>query len=117
MLFYLLAGHALADYPLQNDSIALCKCRKCTHPAQATVPWYYWLTAHAMVHGAIVGIILRWYGVPEQLAMTVALIEVVVHWFIDLGKCEKLYNIHVDQGLHMICKVIWWLAVTRWFVA
>ena len=46
-----------------------------------------------------------------------ALIEAVVHWFIDLGKCEKLYNIHVDQGLHMICKVIWWLAVTRWFVA
>ena len=47
MLFYLIAGHFLADYPFQSDAIASCKCRKSQHPAAKGVPWWYWLTAHA----------------------------------------------------------------------
>ena len=30
-----------------------------------------------------------------------------VHWLIDFGKCEKWFGIHVDQGLHVACKVLW----------
>ena len=28
MLFLLIAGHALGDYPLQPEAMATCKCRK-----------------------------------------------------------------------------------------
>ena len=31
-----------------------------------------------------------------------------MHWFIDFGKCEKLYGMHVDQTMHLVCKVLWW---------
>ena len=27
---------------------------------------------------------------------------------IDHGKCQKWYGIHVDQGLHVACKLLWW---------
>jgi hypothetical protein len=111
MLFFLLAGHALMDYSLQNDAMAACKCRRTTNPLQQAVPWYYWLTAHALLHGAMVGVVVRW-GYPTDdkwhLAVGFGLAETVLHWLIDLGKCEKLYSIHVDQGLHVLCKVAWW---------
>jgi hypothetical protein len=109
MLFYLIAGHFLADYPFQSDAIASCKCRKSQHPAQVGVPWWYWLTAHSFVHGAMVGVIMKWYGVAEPIALGFAIAETVVHWLIDWGKCEKLFNIHMDQGLHIICKLLWWI--------
>ncbi|MGL4422544.1 MAG: DUF3307 domain-containing protein [Gemmataceae bacterium] len=113
MFFYLLAGHFLGDYMLQTDPVALCKCRNSPHPAQKTVPWAYWLTAHAFLHGALVGIILRCHGVPEAAALICAITETILHWIIDLLKCEKFYSIHVDQCLHIICKVGWWMFVTR----
>jgi hypothetical protein len=33
--------------------------------------------------------------------------ETVAHFLIDAGKCENLYNIHVDQALHALCKIAW----------
>jgi hypothetical protein len=38
---------------------------------------------------------------------TLGLLETVAHWAIDFGKCEKWYSIHVDQALHLLCKVAW----------
>jgi hypothetical protein len=108
MLFFLLAGHALMDYSLQNDAMAACKCRRTTNPIQQAVPWYYWLTAHALLHGAAVGVIIQWSGGDYHIAVVFGLAETVIHWFIDLGKCERLYGIHIDQGLHVLCKVVWW---------
>ena len=108
MLFFLLAGHALMDYSLQNDAMAACKCRRTTNPLQQAVPWYYWLTAHALLHGAAVGVIFRLSGAAYDVAVMFGLAETIVHWLIDLGKCEKLYSIHIDQGLHVLCKVVWW---------
>ena len=108
MLFFLLAGHALMDYSLQNDAMAVCKCRRTTNPLQQAVPWYYWLTAHALLHGAAVGVIIKWSGAEYNLAVVFGLTETILHWLIDLGKCEKLYSIHIDQGLHVLCKVAWW---------
>lgn len=117
MLFFLLAGHALMDYSLQNDAMAACKCRRTTNPLQQAVPWYYWLTAHALLHGAAVGVILKWSGAAYDLAVVFGLAETILHWLIDLGKCEKLYSIHIDQGLHVLCKVAWWALFYSGFVA
>jgi hypothetical protein len=108
MLFFLLAGHALMDYALQTDPMAVCKCRRTDHPLQKTVPWFYWLTAHAFLHGAAVGLIVIGFTGNRELGVALATAETVVHWLIDFGKCEKLYGIHVDQGLHIACKIAWW---------
>ena len=108
MLFFLLAGHALMDYSLQTDPMAVCKCRHANNPLQQSVPWYYWLTAHALIHGGMVGVLFQWRYGDWNLAVAFALAETVVHWFIDLGKCEKFYSIHIDQTLHVLCKVLWW---------
>jgi hypothetical protein len=107
MFFYLLAGHALADFPLQGDAMASCKCRNAKHPAAGSVPWYIWLTAHALVHGGTVAVLARFLGVDPNLALWVGVAETVIHWFIDYGKCLKLYGAVVDQVLHVLCKAVW----------
>lgn len=108
MLFFLLAGHALMDFALQSDAMAVCKCRRTENPLQKSVPWYFWLTAHAFLHGGTVGVILHWTSGNWDLAVLFGVAETVVHWLIDFGKCERLYGIHIDQTLHILCKVLWW---------
>lgn len=108
MLFFLLAGHALMDFALQSDPMAVCKCRRAAHPLQQSVPWFYWLTAHALLHGAAVGGVVFWWVGDPTLVVGFAVAETVIHWLIDFGKCEKRYGIHADQGLHVLCKVAWW---------
>jgi hypothetical protein len=108
LLFFFIAAHALMDYSLQTDTIAGSKCPTSTHPAAKAVPWYYWLTAHAFMHGAAVGAIIRWFGFDWNVVAAFAAIETVTHWWIDLAKCWKWYNIHTDQILHIVCKLVWW---------
>ena len=111
MFFYLLAGHALADFPLQGETIAACKCRKSQHPAAKAVPWYYWLSAHALVHGGLVAAIVRSCGYDPNLSVGLGVAETVIHWIIDYGKCARWFGIHVDQLLHVACKGVWVLLV------
>jgi hypothetical protein len=111
LLFFLIAAHALMDYSLQNDSMAVCKCPKSTSPLAAAVPWYYWLTSHALLHGAAVGVIFRWMGFTWDVVALVAMAETVIHWYVDFGKCAKWYSLHTDQALHVVCKIAWWALV------
>jgi hypothetical protein len=95
----MVVGHAVADYPLQNETMATEKDRHSTTPLQAAVPWYYWLTAHALIHGGAVSLVTGsiWFGLAEM----------IVHWLLDFGKCEGWTNIHQDQALHIGCKGVW----------
>jgi hypothetical protein len=34
-----------------------------------------------------------------------ALAEAALHWAIDAAKCERWFSIHVDQALHVACKL------------
>lgn len=111
MLFFLLAGHALMDYALQGDAMARGKCRRAADAGAQPVPWYYWLTAHAILHGAAVGAVVQWGYGDWNLAVGFAVAETAAHWLIDLGKCERLYSIHLDQGLHVLCKIAWWALI------
>lgn len=102
-LFLLIAGHFLGDFVLQNELMASKKNRN-KHFAPNTgvmymPPWYYWLTAHSLVHGAIVFLITG--------NIIFALLETFLHGLIDFGKCEKWYNLHVDQAMHIACKFLW----------
>lgn len=108
LLFFLIAAHALMDYSLQNDSMAMCKCPHASSPLAAAVPWYYWLASHALLHGMAVGAIFRWMGFDWNTVAALAFAETVIHWFTDLGKCKKYYSIHVDQSIHITCKIAWW---------
>lgn len=97
LLFLLIAAHFALDFPLQGDTTAVQKSRHVSNPLAAAVPWFYWLTAHAVMQGA--GVFL----VTSSLAL--GLFETVAHWLIDFGKCERWYSIHVDQALHLTCKL------------
>jgi hypothetical protein len=108
LLFFLIAAHGLMDYSLQNDSMASCKCRKTTNPLAQFVPWYYWLSSHALLHGMAVGVIFRWMGFDWTVVAALATAETVLHWLCDFGKCEKWYSLHADQVFHISCKLIWW---------
>ncbi len=100
ILFLLFASHFVCDLVLQGEVMGEAK----NHNKQLHVvhgpnfpPWPYWLTAHAITHGA--GVLL----VTGSLALGV--IETVLHAIIDFTKCAGRINVHVDQVLHLICKI------------
>jgi len=99
IFFQFLIGHALADFALQFGAMGAGKNRH--NGIQQKMgkhfpPWYYWLSAHALIHGGVVYYITDnwWLG----------LIETVLHWIIDFAKCEGWINFHQDQALHVGCK-------------
>ena len=99
MFSLFIAGHALIDFPLQGDTTAVNKNRHAKTELQKHVPFIYWLASHAIIHGAAVGLI------TGNVFLGIA--EAVAHGVIDYGKCEKWFSIHVDQFLHILCKVLW----------
>ena len=55
-VFMLICGHALADFVLQPEAMGYGKNRndKIHDKKHSLFPvWYYWLTAHALVHGGL----------------------------------------------------------------
>jgi hypothetical protein len=101
LLFWLIVSHAVCDYPLQGDFLARGKNHKNPIPG---IPWWHCLLAHALIHGG--GVALATGSVPLGIA------EVVIHCAIDYGKCDGRYGMHVDQALHIICKVAWFAILT-----
>ena len=100
VLFALLIAHALCDHPLQGDFLALHKNRKYQRVEGDLIDftiWPYCLTVHALIHAGGVWVVT---GSP-----TLALVELGLHWIIDFLKEEKVYNFHVDQLLHVLCKI------------
>lgn len=105
IFFLLLCGHAIADFALQTDWIAKNKSRHNLVPAgydpvrhgPLQKIWPYVLSAHALIHGAMV------FAVTQSVLL--AAIETAAHWAIDFGKCERKYGIHTDQALHILCKL------------
>ena len=100
LLALLAMGHFLGDFGLQSDRMAAEKCRG----QDATLPWQWWLTGHAAIHGLIVALLT---GVPA-----LGLAEWGAHTLIDYGKCQHRYRIGVDQGLHLLCKLLWVLLLS-----
>lgn len=102
VLFLLMAGHALADYPLQGDFLANGKNRN-TELGQ--VFWPYCLPSHALIHGAIVLLITGslWMGFAESM----------IHAGTDWLKCEKKISLFADQAIHIFCKLVW---ATLWLM-
>ncbi len=97
-LFLLLGGHCIADFVLQPEAMGRGKSRhNRASDSPYFPPWPYWLTAHAFTHATAVML------VTQNLAFGVA--ELILHWLIDLAKCENKINLHTDQALHVACKL------------
>jgi hypothetical protein len=103
MLFALLLGHCVADFPLQTEWIAKYKNWKNASPPppgqKQQAVWPYVMSAHAGTHAAAVWVVT---GSP-----LLAGLEFVAHWAIDALKCANVTDIHKDQVLHYICKSSW----------
>ncbi len=96
MLFLLLAGHAIADYPLQGRFLAEGKNR---HTTLGREYWPHALAAHAVIHGGFV------VAVTGSAALGVA--ETVAHGITDWMKCEGHIGLNTDQAIHIACKIVW----------
>lgn len=92
----LVFGHALGDYPLQNDYMARGKSWKTENPG---VPWFYLLGAHAIIHGGLSGLATG--------SLVIGTLETIAHFGIDCLKNNGTTSIHQDQALHIGCKVLW----------
>lgn len=99
-IFLLIFGHALADFVLQPEAMGYGKNRNDKiHDNEASLfpVWYYWLTAHSVVHGGMVFLVTN--------SLLLAVVEVLVHWATDFAKCENWISMHMDQAIHIGCKL------------
>ena len=114
LFFALLIGHMVADYALQTEFLAVGKNHRRPKPlpgvfGETRGVWVHCLTAHSLIHGGAVWILTG--------SMLLALIETVLHWVIDFVKSEGLSNLHMDQFLHILCKVGYVWAIHTGLVA
>lgn len=93
ILFWLLIGHAVADYPLQGDFLAKAKNETAPIPG---VPWWVAMHNHCLIHAGVVWLVTGSVGF--------ALTEYVLHYFIDRAKCRGRTDFLTDQVLHTACK-------------
>jgi hypothetical protein len=95
--------HALADYPLQGTFLASAKIPGADlsvffgNSRPPRFLWVHALTAHSLIHAGGVWILC---GSP-----ILAFAEFFLHWIIDYLKCIGKTNLHVDQAIHLVCKL------------
>lgn len=96
MLFWLLVGHALADYPAQGTFLARAKNHR--NPIAGISPTIC-LIAHCLIQAGMVAYVTGriWLGVAEFIA----------HGIIDWLKCDERITFTQDQTMHVLCKITW----------
>ncbi len=91
-LLLLIIGHYVADFPLQNDFMALNK-----EPGKPM--WKTLLLAHCAIHAGPVLLITGDCGL--------AIAEFFAHLITDYCKGRKWIGLGVDQVIHILCKLAW----------
>lgn len=96
LLFALLIAHAVADYPLQGEYLAKAKIPS---KQNGYADWVIPLTAHSLIHAGAVWLLTQciWLGI----------IELILHWVIDLIKGINRITLMQDQLLHVCCKILY----------
>jgi hypothetical protein len=103
LLFMLVSAHALCDFALQPEAMGKGKSRSRNRDNPGNPdsdffpPWYAWLSAHALIHGGAVALLIDSWGV--------GLLEAMLHGAIDHAKCEGRISFNQDQALHLACKL------------
>jgi len=99
----------VADYPLQGDFIARGKNRNSPQPpladgrSDSTPVWVYLMGAHSLIHAGFV------WAISGLFVLAVA--EFVLHFLIDVLKCENITSFAVDQWLHLGCKGVYVIVI------
>ena len=96
--------HALADFPLQGEFLAIQKSRRTANDRSM---WVVALTAHCLIQAGGVWLVSG--------SMAFAATELLLHGLIDLGKGEQRFGIVTDQVLHLLCKLAYALILTHSF--
>lgn len=111
LLFVFAIGHAIADFPLQGDFLSHGKNRHSDVVRLADGKenpkdlWVYLMSAHCLIHA---GFVLLISGV-----VIFAVAEFILHWLIDVVKCEGKTSFAMDQWLHIASKAVYVLIL--WF--
>jgi hypothetical protein len=105
ILFYLVVGHCLCDFPLQNDYLA--KAKDPENPLGANGVWKWALFSHSMIHAGSVAFFTH--------SMLLGVFEGITHALIDHLKCRKAISFGVDQSLHIGLKILWAYCVAMGF--
>ncbi|WP_186310582.1 DUF3307 domain-containing protein [Paraburkholderia sp. BCC1886] len=96
MLFWLVWGHFVADYPWQGDFVAIAK----NHNTPVGKMFWKWvLPGHAWIHAGFVAFFTGHVGL--------GVVEGILHALTDRLKCNEKLSINADQTIHIVCKVIW----------
>lgn len=93
-LFYLIAGHYLADFPLQGEYLSNSKGSN-----------FHAMAAHCMIQALTV-----------MLAtgdLRLAMIEFFAHAIIDKMKCNGWLSLNQDQCLHLTLRVAYSVLLFR----
>lgn len=96
LLFWLLVGHALCDFPLQGDFLARAKNHR--NPIAGISPTIC-LFAHCLIQAGMVAYVTGriWLG----------LLEFSAHAITDWAKCDEQITFAQDQAIHIACKLVW----------
>lgn len=91
-LMALIIGHYFADFPMQNDFMALNK-------VPGKFMWAHLLVAHCAVQAGAVLVITH--------SCPLAFAEFVAHFITDYAKGKNWIDLNLDQTIHILCKVLW----------
>jgi hypothetical protein len=91
MFFWLLVGHAVADFPLQGKFLAAAKCG-----AVPSIPRFWALFWHSLIHGGAVAVVTH--------SVVLGILETLIHMIIDHLKCVGRTTFTADQWIHVGCK-------------
>lgn len=97
--FWLLAGHAAADFALQTRWMTVAKDHRSTLNKCAQPLWPIALSAHGLIHGGAVALATG--------SVMLGALETISHMVIDYVKSAGRIGLYVDQVLHIVCKGVW----------
>ena len=101
--FWLLVGHALGDFALQSDWMAIYKSHHNKNvqvlSKQPGIIWLHVLSSHCLIHAGAVALATG--------SVVLGVLEFIAHFIIDFCKSEGLFGFHTDQILHLLCKGLW----------
>jgi len=105
VLFALVIGHALCDFALQPEFMAIGKNRHANlskffgEKAPPSGVWVHALAAHCLIHAGAVWLLTG--------SVLLGAVEFVLHTIIDFIKCEGKTSFDADQYLHYACKLLY----------
>ena len=96
ILFWLLVGHAVCDFPLQGEFLS--KAKNYLDPIRG-VSSLYCLIMHSLIHAGMVAIVTGNFFL--------AMCELVIHTATDALKIAGIIGFKTDQAIHILSKVLY----------